>query len=594
MPEHAIHYRVQPDSPNTHTFTVTLTIAQPAPHGQMLTLPAWLPGSYMIRDFARHITSIKAENAQGHPVALTKQDKQTWQLGEVDGPVTITCHIYALDMSVRAAFLDTSRGFFNGSSLFLAVEGQTDQPCEMELLPPKGEQFQGWQVATAMQPKHVDAAGYGHYHAQNYHELIDHPVELGEFERHCFDVKGIPHQLVVSGIHQGDMQRLVDDLIPICEYELDLFGQPYPLDRYLFLLNIVGNGYGGLEHRNSTALIASRNDLPVKGQQAQSDEYRNLLGLCSHEYFHNWNVKRIKPSEFEPFDLSQEVYTQQLWAYEGITSYYDELILARCGVISSDDYLTMLSTTLNRVMRGGGRLKQSVAESSFDAWTRFYKQDENAANAIVSYYTKGAMFALYLDLYLRQASNNQYSLDNVMKQLWQAHGAIQHPTQFDSIAHIVQQQAGVDIQPLIQQYLFGTEDIPLTELLEAQGIDVSRLQVQDHISKGIPEHKAQWSIGALTEAHTLGVRLKVVYENEAACHAGLAPGDILIALDNMRITQTELANILKRAAGQPLVVHYFRRDELLTTTLTPQQGEARLYSLTLKEGVNHHWFNQPA
>ena len=590
MSQTAIRYRVQPDSPNTHTFTVSLWIAEPAAEGQKLSLPTWLPGSYMIRDFARHITQISAADAQGKPLPLTKLDKQTWQLGKTTGPVTITSRIYALDMSVRAAFLDTSRGFFNGSSLFLAVEGQEECSCEMELLPATGAQFSAWQVATAMQPQQIDAAGYGVYQAENYAELIDHPVELGEFERYSFDVQGIPHQLVVSGIHQGDMQRLVEDLIPICEYELALFGEPYPLDRYLFLLNIVGNGYGGLEHRNSTALIASRNDLPVAGEQQQSDEYRNLLGLCSHEYFHNWNVKRIKPVEFEPFDLSQEVYTKQLWAYEGITSYYDELILLRSGVISAQDYLNMLATTLNRVMRGTGRLKQSIAESSFDAWTRFYKQDENAANAIVSYYTKGAMFALYLDLYLRQATNSTTTLDDVMQQLWRDYGSVQRPTQFDTITEIVLQLAKLDIQPLIQRFLFGTEDIPLQPLLEQQGIAVSRPSTQDHISKGAPAEKPQWGIGALSETHALGVRLKVVYEDEAACDAGLAPGDILVALDNMRVTQAELGNILKRAAGAPLQVHYFRRDQLLTTQLTPQTGDARLYQLTLTDKADTAWF----
>lgn len=591
MSQAKIHYRVQPDSPNTHTFFVSLTIAEPAKSGQKLTLPAWLPGSYMIRDFARHIVTIRAEDANGNAVVLTKLDKQSWQLGETDGPVTVHCQIYALDMSVRAAFLDTSRGFFNGSSLFLAVEGQTHLPCEMELVKAEGKPFANWKAATAMLPKQVDDAGYGTYQAENYDDIIDHPVELGEFECYQFDVKGIPHQLVVSGIHQGDMQRLVDDLIPICEYELELFSEPYPLDRYLFLLNIVGNGYGGLEHRNSTALIASRNDLPVAGEKEQSDQYRNLLGLCSHEYFHNWNVKRIKPEEFEPFDLSQEVYTQQLWAYEGITSYYDELILVRSGVISDKQYLEMLATTLNRVMRGKGRLKQSIAESSFDAWTRFYKQDENATNAIVSYYTKGAMFALYLDLFLRKQTKSQCSLDDVMQQLWLNHGSVNRPTAFDTIAEIVLRIANLDIKPLIQDYLFGTEDIPLTELLEEQAVLVERLSTLDHISKACAKDKPTWSIGALSESNPLGVRLKVVYEDEAASQAGLAPGDVIIALDNMRTTKSELDNIIKRAAGSRLTVHYFRRDELLTTSLTPQTGEARLYSLKLKEQAAP-WFRK--
>jgi predicted metalloprotease with PDZ domain len=230
--------------------------------------------------------------------------------------------------------------------------------------------------------------GFGRYRAQGSADLIDHPVEMGDFLHTQFLAAGTPHEIAIYGRHRADLGRLSRDLQKVCEEHANLFGE-LPPDRYLFLMMVVGQGYGGLEHRDSTSLICSRADLPVPGQTEVTEGYRRLLGLCSHEYFHLWNVKRIQPARIQSSDLSGEVHTRLLWAFEGFTSYYDDLALVRCGLITERDYLDLLAQTITRVMRVNGRTKQSVAESSFDAWTKFYKQDENAPNAIVSYYAKG-------------------------------------------------------------------------------------------------------------------------------------------------------------------------------------------------------------
>ena len=397
-------YTIVPTDPGLHLFEVTLTIARPAPDGQIVSLPAWIPGSYMIREFARNIVQIRAES-EGRKLRLTKLDKHSWRAARCNGPLTLVYQVYAWDLSVRAAHLDHTHGFFNGTSVFLKVHGKETLPHVVDICPPEGEAFAHWRVATSLPEHKARRHRFGTYIAQDYDELIDHPVEMGEFTLIRFDAHGVPHEMAITGrVPNLDTERLAADLKAICEQQIALFEpttKRAPMERYVFLTLAVGDGYGGLEHRASTALICSRADLPVKGHPQMTDGYRGFLGLCSHEYFHTWNVKRIKPAVFAPYDLAQENYTPLLWLFEGFTSYYDDLTLVRAGRIDAQAYLGLLAKTLNAVLRGSGRLKQSVADSSFDAWTKYYRQDENAPNAIVSYYQKGALVALLFDLTIR-------------------------------------------------------------------------------------------------------------------------------------------------------------------------------------------------
>ncbi len=384
-------------------------MAEPDPAGQVFSLPAWIPGSYMIREFARNIVRIRAE-ADGVPCALEKLDKHTWRAAAVRGARVLSVHyqVYAWDLSVRTAHLDTTHGFFNGTSVFLAVAGRSDAPCVVTIERPEGEIGRDWKLVTALPPEHGrpgQACRFGRFRAADYDELIDHPVEMGRFTLARFEAAGVPHDIALTGRHDCDLERLCADLRRVCEWQIALFGTPAPVDYYVFLTMVVGEGYGGLEHRASTALICSRAELPWKGMEGLPEGYKSFLGLCSHEYFHTWNVKRIKPAAFTPYDLARENHTRLLWAFEGFTSYYDDLALVRSGVIGIDDYLGLLGKTIANVLRGSGRLKQSVAESSFDAWTKYYRQDENAPNAIVSYYAKGALIALALDLQLRAGTD---------------------------------------------------------------------------------------------------------------------------------------------------------------------------------------------
>ena len=358
----SIQYTIIAKDLAAHLFEVTLTIAAPKPSGQQLMLPAWIPGSYMIREFARHIVHISAI-AQGKKIRLKKIDKHSWQAAACSGPLVVTYHVYAWDLSVRAAHLDQTHGFFNGSSVFLAVIGQEDSAHIVDIRKPEDASCRQWRVATALPELKAKRYGFGTYQAANYDALIDHPVEMGCFELATFKAHGVPHDVVITGrVPNLDMPRLCTDLKKICEAQIALFEpttQRAPMARYVFMTLAVGDGYGGLEHRASTALICNRADLPVLGKTELSDGYRGFLGLCSHEYFHTWNVKRIKPAAFAPYVLDRETYTPLLWLFEGFTSYYDDLILRRSGLIDEAAYLQLVSKSINGVLRGAGRLKQS-------------------------------------------------------------------------------------------------------------------------------------------------------------------------------------------------------------------------------------------
>ena len=553
-----IRYRICPVDPAAHRFEVSCTVASPDPSGQRFALPAWIPGSYLIRDFARHIVAVRAE-AGGSAVRLEKVDKHTWRAAPLEPgrALTVVCEAHAWDLSVRGAHLDRTHGFFNGTSVFLRVVGQEDSPCLVDIRPPAGEAFRDWRVATAMEPARGEKGCakphcFGLYRAANYDELIDHPVELGTFALAAFEACGVPHEIAITGRHDCDMERLTADLARVCAWQIRFFGEPAPMRRYLFLVTAVGEGYGGLEHRASTALLCSRHDLPWRGMSGLPESYRGFLGLCSHEYFHTWNVKRIKPAAFAPYDLDRENYTTQLWAFEGITSYYDDLALLRSGVIALKDWLELAAKTISRVHAAPGRLRQSLAESSFDAWSKFYRPDENTPNVVVSYYAKGALAALALDLKLRRESQGRVSLDDVMRLLWERFGRTGIGVGDEDVRRIAEELSGLDLGRFFAEAIHGTRDLPLGKALAAFGV-------------ALEWEKAKTpALGVKTETRGDELRLATVYDGGAAQRAGLAAGDALVALDGLRVTAASLDRQLGRHhAGDRITVHAFRRDELM-------------------------------
>ena len=509
QPATPLHYRIEPADLHAHLFHITLTIAQPAAQ-QRVALPVWIPGSYMVREFAKNLQNLRAGQGR-RSVPVQQLDKTTWQVDATPGkPLVLSYAVYALDNSVRTAWLDASRGFFNGTSLCLQVAGQETLPHTLELVSTRATA--SWHVATGLPAVATDTRGFGSYLADDYDALVDHPFELGHFWSGEFKACGVPHRFVVAGAAPSfDGARLLADTQKICEAEIRFWhprGKP-PHTNYVFMLNAVDDGYGGLEHRNSTALICTRRDLPRVGDKRSSEGYTTLLGLISHEYFHTWNVKRLKPAAFAQFDYSRENYTQQLWFFEGFTSYYDDLLLRRAGLLDDAAYLRLLNKTINQVDQTPGRLVQSVAESSFDAWVKYYRQDENTPNATVSYYTKGALVALCLDLTLRAEGTTD--LDEVMRALFKrCKGG---PMSEADLLDVLQLLAGRSLAPELAQWVHSTDTLPLQPLLERHGVAV-------HAD---PSHMAQRLGLRVAEAGSIVV--KTVLRGGAAEKAGFCAGD---------------------------------------------------------------------
>jgi len=566
-----LHYSIRPADPAAHLFEVRVTVAQPDPDGQVFSLPAWIPGSYMIRDYAKHVVSIRAESGGRH-VGLGRLDKSSWRAAATAGPVTLVAEIYALDASVRGAHLDMSHAYFNGPCVFFAVAGHEDRPCEVEILPPEAPAGSGWRVATSMNRAGAEPYGFGDYRADDYAELIDHPVEIAALAIGEFEVKGIPHAIAIRGRTRVDMARICRDLQQLCERHHSLLGTPADLDRYVFLLDAPGSGYGGLEHRWSSSLVAARDNLPQRGETEISDGYRTFLGLVSHEYFHLWNIKRLKPQAFTPYDLSTESYTTLLWVFEGITSYYDDLTLLRSGLITEESYLELLGKTITRVLRGPGRQRQSVAESSFDAWTKFYKQDANAPNAIVSYYAKGSLIALSLDLKLRLETEGRVSLDDVMRACWARWGdgrAGMPEDGFESVCHEV---SGLDLADFFDASVRGTGELPLASLLAKHGVEYCLRQASGRSDeggkRGKPSKQQSLWLGAKLTPANGKLSFANVYNGGPAEAAGVAPGDVAVALDGVALTaDNNDRRLASYHAGDVVELVVFRGDELLTTSI---------------------------
>lgn len=564
-----INYSISPLNINSHLFSVSLSFNAIADKPFTVSLPSWLPGSYMIRDFAKNIIEINATASDNSPLTLIKGDKQTWSIiSSTNTKITVNYTIFAFDLSVRTAYLDSQRGFFNGSSVFLQIEELAEQPCTLNIK--ATETIQHWKIATGL-TRHASTKKYefGTYTAKNYQELIDGPVAMGVFSSKEFIVEGITHHVVFTSAHYGDLTRLTNDLTKLCQHHISIFGEA-PFKEYWFITHLLANGFGGLEHKNSTILQAGRFDLPNPNKTNElTDNYKIFLSLCSHEYFHAWNICRIKPKEFIPYNLQQESHTTQLWAYEGITSYYDDFSLYRTDIISFKEYLKILSKTATRVFRGEGELKQSVADSSFDTWTKFYKQGPDAVNNIVSYYTKGSLIALWLDLTIREKSDGQYSLDTLMKELWIHFGKTNIGTTEDDFINIANILCNDDIRDEFTQILHHAERVNLQPLLQAVGIEFTASKFSK--INGVETTKSDKYIpyiGALYTTSPQGLKITQVLENSPAAKAGIAVNDVLIALDNMQVTEKSLQSVAEHLPEDTKVnCHYFRDDQLIASTL---------------------------
>ncbi len=576
----SIHYTLSAKRPEAHIFDVSCQVDRPDPDGQEVSLPAWIPGSYLVRDFSRHVLTIQAKTQAGVSVPVKKLNKSTWKAAPTSETIVFEYEVYAHDLSVRGAHLDTTHGFFNGTSVFLRVDGQQDDNVTVTLACPKG--VADWRVATTLCRTSGSEYGFGDFSAANYDELVDHPVEMGDFQLVEFEACDVPHAMVFTGRCAFDSARLKKDLKQLCETQIRFFGEPAPMDRYLFLTTVLGDGYGGLEHRSSTALMCSRDDLPQVHHNGVTENYRRFLGLCSHEYFHTWNVKRIKPEAFCPYDLHEENYTELLWVFEGITSYYDDLMLVRSGLITPKSYLQLLEKTISRVMAIPGRFRQSLAESSFDAWIKLYKPDENSVNAGISYYTKGSLLALALDLKIRQQSDNKLSLDHVMQESWRRFGETGVPE--SGFEQLITEVCRLDLNEFFESGVRGTQDIDLASGFSSVGV-VFDLKQEKKRPTHMPKDKPSLGINIRTNGDT--VSAAGVLDGGPAQKAGVSPGDELVALDGIRVTRKTFRKLLREySVGTSVKLSCFRRDELMQFDVVLGSAPNTVCCLSFDDGAS--------
>ena len=539
-------------APQTHHLQVALELDRPGE--AELFLPVWTPGSYLVREYARHLEGLEATDQAGLPVAVDRLDKHRFALhGAAAERVTVRYRIYANDLTVRTSHVDASHAFLAPASVFLGVRGREGQPHEIAVeLPP------GWQVATAL------PGGPSRFTASDYDQLIDSPLEIGQHLSARFTVRGVEHELAVWGHGEVELGHFAEDVQRIVEAQAAFWGGlPYP--RYLFVLHLTGKGRGGLEHLGSSVLLAPRASF------SDPEAYRDLLGLVSHELFHAWNVKRLRPAAFTPYDYDREQYTRLLWWFEGVTCYYEQLLLVRAGILSSAHHLQSLGKLVTSVLRTPGAGKLSVEEASALAWIKLYRPDENSGNSGVSYYLKGELTALALDLLLRR---HGASLDEVMRRLWARHreGGVPEGGVEPVVAELT---SAVEARTFFDRHVRGTG--PLADDLQGElrqvGLALRRRPARNGDDKGGKAAKVEEGAasGWLGAELANGAKLTVtsVREGSPAWQAGLTADDELLAEGGFRLDRAGLQSKLeRRGPGGTLRLTLFRRDELVKAVVT--------------------------
>lgn len=552
-----------------------------------LWLPAWIPGSYLMREFARNITAVHYEILDSQVVSNDKQintyraqktDKNTWQLPEARAGqrIRVLYEVYCYDLSVRTAYVDQQRLYGNFTSLALAIGGQEQQEVEVNLIVPaafladKDASLVRLACGLEAVQAQIDKLQIYTLQADSYHELIDHPFEIAEQDSFDFIIQDNSHQTLshhfyLSGKHSANMGRLQQDVTQICQTYLDWLGDA-PFNDYTFMTFASGQDYGGLEHINSTSLIIPRRDLPNADEpKVPSSEYQRFLGLCSHEYFHAWWVKTVRPDVMLEVDLRREAFTPLLWVFEGFTSYIDDFMLQASGVIDKASYLKLLAEQINRYYQTPGRTHQSVAESSFDAWIKLYRNDENTGNAGISYYNKGALVALCLDLTLLTKSAGRYRLFDVVKEFYSQAKQKDNKrigiSSADMGAVIGQFMPLADWEEFERRYVNGVEELPLETLLAENGIKI-HTNTKETADKHIP-----W--GMRCSETPLGLKVNRVNRDSAAAKAGISAYDIIVAIDGIKADTKQLATL--NTATRPVQCHLFRRDELMVVEVVPKE-----------------------
>jgi predicted metalloprotease with PDZ domain len=535
--EDGIHHQVNFDAANSHYLTIETTINKP---GAELMMAVWTPGSYLVREYARNIESLSVTDPSGAPVKLTRVQKNRWLLDGDHEAIRITYRLYCRELSVRTNWVDSDFAILNGASTFLVPPEQLDRPHTISLTLPES-----WTGAKSGLP--VDEKL--RFVARNFDTLIDSPIVAGTPTTKGFEVNSVPHEIVyIGGDGLWDFDKTTADVKSITSAISDFWGGPLPYDDYTYL-NVISEGQGGLEHKNSTLMLSSRWKTDTR------DDYIKWLGLVSHEFFHTWNVKRLRPKALGPFNYEKEVYTPSLWIAEGITSYYDDLLLARGGLIDQKEYLSQLSKQFTTLHKTPGRLVHPLAQTSQDAWIKFYRKDENFKNSSVSYYVKGAVVAFLLDAEIRRATEGTKSLDDLMRLAYQRFSGDSgfETEEFRALANEV---AGTSLDSFFQTTIDSATELDYSSAFDWYGLEF------DTVDPPTDGHHVHLGI------ELAGTTISGIAADGPNAGADIQVDDEVIAIDNFRLLSGELDQRLARVAeGESVEVLLSRRGKLRTVTL---------------------------
>ena len=543
----AIHYQVAMPQPESHLFEVTLQVQGWQKSVLDLKMPVWTPGSYLVREYAKHLQDFSADAGdQRQALPWHKLGKNHWQIETATASkISVRYRIFANELSVRTNHLDSTHGYFNGAALFFFIPGFEKQAIRVTIALPKA----GWRVTTPLSPISGEA---NTFEAKDFDTLVDSPFEIGSQREYDFEVLGKPHQLAIWGQGNADPERIIEDTKKIIEVEAELYGG-LPYEQYLFLLHLAANGFGGLEHKDACSLIYPRFGFRAK------DKYNRFMQLVAHEFFHLWNVKRIRPKALETFNYEQENYTTSLWFCEGTTSYYDMVIPLRAQIYDTKTFVESLSKEITRLQTTPGRKVQPVSESSFDTWIKLYRRDANSDNSQISYYLKGEIISLLLDLLIRARHGNKRSLDNVMRQMWQRFGKPEIGFTSQQLRDVIESVAETDLSDFFDRYIDGTDELPFDQYLELFGLQLIAIEEEPPVPY----------LGLMVKTENSQELIKFVEASSPAEVAGVNAGDELLAIDGLRVTSDNLSDRLKDySVGDTIQLSVFHQDELRTLPVT--------------------------
>lgn len=541
-----ISYEVAMPQPTSHLFEVILSIKNWQSSTLDLKMPVWTPGSYLVREYARHIQDFVAKSSeQKQRLKSRKISKNHWQIETKNcSEIQVGYRVFANELTVRTNHLDATHGYFNGAALFFFIPGLEKQPIEVTIVPPKAD----WKVVT---PLPSISGKDNTFQAKDFDTLVDSPFEIGIHRLYNFEVLGKPHQLAIWGEGNANPEKIIEDTKKIVEVEAEMYGG-LPYEKYLFLLHLTSSGFGGLEHKDSCSLIYSRYGFREK------DRYNRFIQLVAHEFFHLWNVKRIRPKALEVFDYEQENYTTSLWFSEGTTSYYDMVIPLRSRIYDIKTFLKNLSQEITRFLTIPGRKVQPLSESSFDAWIKLYRRDANSDNSQMSYYLKGELVSLLLDLLIRERHKNARSLDDVMRLMWEKFGKDEIGFTPEQLQVAIESVAEMDLSNFFERYINGLDELPFDRYLEPFGLQL----------KSIVEEDASPHLGIKVQAENGRQIIKFVEAGSPAGLAGIDADDELLAINGIRVTAEQLNDRLKDySVGDIVKVTVFHQDELKTLSV---------------------------